>query len=140
MLGASLGSLGMWIFGPVYIDLYGEYKTKWHILKQFKKDKSHQKFLPKNTNSGETLKQEKRMNFEHNESILSVVVGESGIGKTTKIWRYADELRKGELPVLYVSPRRTLTLFEDFMKQIFGTSDERSSSRQSKTTNIWDIR
>ena len=126
MLGASLGSLGMWIFGPVYIDLYGEYKTKWHILKQFKTNISHLDFLPRNSNSGETLKQEKRMNFEPNKSILSVVVGESGIGKTTEICQYVEELRKAELPVIYVSlEKNTNFKFEDFMKEIFGTSDRR---------------
>ena len=121
-----MGSIGMWLLGPPYTDWYEEYKTKQHILKQFKTNISHLDFLPRNSNSGETLKQEKRMNFEPNKSILSVVVGESGIGKTTEICQYVEELRKAELPVIYVSLKKKLNFkFKDFMKEIFGTSDER---------------
>ena len=44
---------------------------------------------------------EKRMNFSPNQPMLAVVVGESGIGKTTEICQYAKEIREAGHPVMY---------------------------------------
>ena len=91
------------------------------ILDQFRKDEAFRKCLPENSD----LKPESRMHFEHNESILSVVVGESGIGKSTEICGYAKELREKGLPVIYFSfPKNAGYKFEDALNSIFGTSDE----------------
>ena len=67
------------------------------ILHKFGKDDAYQMFLPKQT--VENLKPERRMNFTPNQSILSVVVGDSGIGKTAEICQYAKELREAGHPV-----------------------------------------
>ena len=81
------------LFGNLLLNVFfHEQWTKKNILDKFLKDETYLRYLP--VNSVETLKPEQRMNFMPNNSTITVVVGESGIGKATEICQYANELRK----------------------------------------------
>ena len=99
---------------------------KKRILSEFKNKERYIKFLkliPENLR--DKIVVEKRMFFSPDEPTLSVVVGESGIGKTTEICQYAKQIREAGYPVLYVNLRLdTNYKFKDFLVQTFGTSDE----------------
>lgn len=68
---------------------------------------------------------EKRMIFSPEQAILSVVVGETGVGKTTEICQYVKELREADHPVVYISlDEDRLYNFKEFLEEVFGTSDK----------------
>lgn len=92
-------------------------------MEKFRSDESHLQLIPRNLEAGNMIV-EKRMSFSSDEPALSVVVGESGIGKTTEICQYVEEIRKTGHPVLYVSMvlDKNYT-FAEFLNQTFGTSD-----------------
>ena len=93
------------------------------ILQKFNSDGSHLQFLKQNLQAGNMVV-EKRMNFSSNKPSLSVVVGESGIGKTTEICQNVEEIRKTGHPVLYVNMVLDKNYnFNEFLNQTFGTSD-----------------
>lgn len=98
------------------------------IVWKFKKDECHIGFLQKSLVAQEgnlKVEKEERMKFSPDGSELSVVVGESGIGKTTEICQYVQELREAGKPVIYVSlDRHTEYSFENFLEKAFGTTNE----------------
>ena len=101
-----------------------EFGIQW----RFKKDDRHIRLLRKSLVAQEgnlMVEKEKRMKFSPDESDLSVVVGESGIGKTTEICQYVQELREAGKPVIYVSlDCYTEYSFEKFLEEAFGTTNK----------------
>ena len=111
---------------PLYNSILEERKKK-KILAKFEQNEIFQQYLPKKS---ATLNPENRMKFELNESLLSIVVGESGVGKTTEICNYAQQLREKEYPVIYFSiPKNSGYKLENVLNLIFGTSDEELINR-----------
>ena len=116
-------TIGIFISIPIYNSYYEKMLKEKGILHKFGKDDAYQMFLPKQT--VENLKPERRMNFTNNQSILSVVVGNSGIGKTAEICQYAKELREAGHPVIYIHlSKETNYNFKALLEEIFGTSDK----------------
>ena len=75
-------------------------------------------------NFGGNMLGEKRMGFSQQRKTLSVVVGESGIGKTTEICQYVKQLREAGHPVAFISLDTDYNKFENFLFQVFGCSDK----------------
>lgn len=64
-----------------------------------------------------------RIPINKNEPTLAVVVGSSGIGKTTSICKYAKQLRDEGTPVLYISADKDKYYDKKtFLQENFGTS------------------
>lgn len=97
------------------------------IIKNFEKDKS---FMTLSTPKNYEPLTEQRI-IMPDGPLLAVVVGESGIGKTTEICVYARTLRKECKPVIYVNMSKDLDKnasfsFENFLQETFGTNDKKS--------------
>lgn len=68
--------------------------------------------------------EEKRMNFSANQPTLAVAVGESGIGKTNEICKYAKKIREAGYPLMYFNMYFEKNYsFTGFLEQAFGTSN-----------------
>ena len=63
------------------------------------------------------------------ECSLLVIVGESGIGKSTALKEYAKKLRKENIPVMYISIERDKPfIFQSFLMDVFGTTNRNDFS------------
>ena len=67
------------------------------------------------------------------QAFLTIIVGESGIGKSTAFKDYAKKLRTGKFPVNYVSiePKKPF-FFDTFLKDVFGNTDRTNFSNVIK--------
>ena len=116
-------TIAIWLLTPYYKSYSEQNREEQKIEDRFYKNNAYQDFLPKK--SFEAFKQEQRINFKPNESILAVMVGESGIGKTTEICQYAEKFSSEGHSVRYVNLDKNANYkFEELLKKIFGTSDE----------------
>ena len=122
--GGAIGGGGLtiaiFLATPYYDVRFKEQSKTKMISDKFSEDDLFLRYL--SHKSIEILKPEQRMNFRPNEPTLTVVVGESGIGKTTEICHYAKELREAGHPVLYYTVEEN-PKNNDFLYKIFGTSD-----------------
>ena len=97
---------------------------KERILSPFFQDESFLNYTNRAAkNFGGNMMDEKRMSFSQEQATLSVVVGESGIGKTTEICHYVKKLREIGHPVAFISLNDKYN-FEKFLEKVFGCSDE----------------
>jgi len=96
---------------------------KQNLIANFEKEKS---FMAFPTNKNYEPLSENRINIQEGP-ILAVVVGQSGIGKSTEICQYAKTLREKKLPVRYVNmsiDQDQAFSFQEFLQKTFGTPDE----------------
>lgn len=108
---------------PQFKSYFKKKRQEKAILEKFRSNKKHLRFIERNLEAG-SMRVEKRMNFSSDEPALLVVVGESGIGKTTEICKYVEEIRKTGHPALYVNMSLNKTYnFAQFLDETFGTSD-----------------
>ena len=116
-----MGGILIMLLTPYYKIESREKNQKRKILNQFRNSKAFMRYVPAKSDG---FHAENRMQFGHNQPTLSIVVGESGIGKTTEICTYAKELREQGHPVIYYSfQQKNVYKFEDFLISAFGTTD-----------------
>ena len=92
------------------------------IVQQFTSSEEHQNYL---INDPDPLISE-RIKISKNTAALAIIVGESGIGKTTSICKFVQELRDNHKPVLYISVKKgseDIFNLDQFYKDNFGTSN-----------------
>ena len=92
-------------------------------MDNFEKEKSFLNML--SPNNYEALKEHRIIIPEG--PLLAIIVGQSGIGKSTEICQYAKSLRENHFPVRCVDmskdPDHAFD-FQQFLQKTFGTSDE----------------
>ena len=92
------------------------------IVQQFTSSEEHQNYL---INDPDPLISE-RIKISKSTAALAIIVGESGIGKTTSICKFVQELRDDHKPVLYISVKKgseDIFNLDQFYKDNFGTSN-----------------
>lgn len=115
----QVGGAFYFFYGPSYHKKMERYERKKNLKNNFEKDESFNYF---SSNSFMPLDEE-RIHFPI-EPLLSVVVGQSGIGKSTEICEYAKTLRKNKNPVRYINMKENIPFsFEQFLRETFGTDD-----------------
>ena len=124
------GLLSTVIIGFAVVQLSQNWYTNWQIRRKFEKSNS---FLPfsKSLNLNNQLENAheaieiKRLGLSSIPTEnLAIIVGESGIGKTTSICHYAKVLREQGYPVYYFTVQNGKDFsLESFLMKAFGTSN-----------------
>ena len=121
------------MFWPIYVFLYQRRRDI--AVENEDQNKIKEELIVESFSKSQTLKDFlivendpiiiERIPINKSAPTLAIVVGESGIGKTTSICKYAKQLRDEGVPVLYYwADKKKEYDFNKFLKQNFGTSND----------------
>ena len=103
-----------------------ENKLEKFIIEQFTKTTLYADFISRGNITDDPFIKS-RLQIDKKVPTLAIVIGESGIGKTTSICKYVEGLRnsKDPVPVMFISVQKDPTKFnlKDFYESSFGTND-----------------
>ena len=129
---------------PLYKNIFGitsNFMLNWQSL-SVPADITYDRFMIYDANLGSSLEiphlndslEFLQFNRFLESADLTIIVGESGIGKSTAFKEYAKKLRKENLPVMYISIQEGKPfIFDSFLLAVFGTTDGNQFSKEIST-------